>query len=450
MSATGARRIATDAAIERGTGLYIPQSGTGGGGEWGATIYDVDRTYAILRTPVGHRVVFILAHDIWDKWFELELEGEHKPEENKMFNDKVQKELGRLKVKRELDRMTVFERAYGWAFMAVSYKGTKDHSKPYDVKEGGYQDIVDLRAYGGENVTSVEEEKTADSDRYGFPLEYRVSVAGATPRLRVHYTRAIHVATRLLKHDWKGISVLDAFWNDLVLLDNIRWSMGQTMYRYGSGFPDLEFTGADLPKIQAWEASEGIRNLFSRSMFVHNEKQKLEFKGIAGVALNPMNYYLPIMESISMATSIPLAILRGAQAGALTGSEVNEREYQGLLGDEQSMYEDSLRDLIILILRQPSMKTADEEGDDFPAFKIKWHSGIELSDKEKADLKLLEAQILQIQGGWHTRDELRKMEDPNAEDLPLGQGGKEILGYNPPGDEEYRVIRKGPKRSQSS
>lgn len=462
MSATGARRIATDAAIERGTGLYIPQSGTGGGGEWGALISNIDRTYAILRTPVGHRVVFTLALDIWDKWFELELEGEHKPEENQAFNDKVQKELARLKVKRELNRMSIFERGYGWSILAISYESTKDHSLPYEPLEAkkpedkGYKDIVDLRAYGGDSITSVLEDRKTDSPRYGFPTEYRITAAGLTKRLRIHYTRAIHVATRLLRHDWRGISILDALWNDLVLLDNIRWSMGQTMYRYGSGFPDLEFTGADLAKIREWEESEGVRNLFARSMFVHNEKQKLEFKGVAGVALNPMNYYLPIMESISMATSIPLAILRGAQAGALTGSEVNEREYQGLLSEEQVMYEQAIRDLIILILRQPSMqgteegKTGDQEAEDFPAFTFKWLSGIELSETEKVDLNLKKANLLAVKGQWHTRNELRKMEDPQAKDLPEGQGGEEILGYTAPGDEEYRVTRKGPRRSESS
>lgn len=456
MSATGARRIATDATIERGTGLYIPQSGTGGGGEWGALISNRDRTYAILRTPVGHRVVFTLAHDIWDKWFELELEGDHKPEENEAFNDKVQKALDTLKVKQELNRMTIFERAYGWAFIAISYKGTKDHSKPYDVKEGGYQDIVDLRAYGGESITSVEEDKDPNSKRWGFPEEYRISAAGLTKRLRIHYTRAIHVATRLLKHDWRGISVLDPMWNDLVGLDNIRWSIVQTMYRYGSGFPDLTFDQASKEQIAAWEASEGVRNLFSRSYFVHNEKQTIDFKGIGGVALNPSQYYLPIMESISLATSIPLAILRGAQAGALTGSEVNEREYQGLLSEEQAMYEEALRELIIAVLRQPSMrKTTEEkagaqEADDVPAFTFKWLSGIELSEMEKLDLELKEAQKLTLLGQWHTRNELRKMEDPEAGDLPDGQGGEEVLGSSPEGEESYLVTRKSSKRRESS
>lgn len=461
MSATGARRIATDATIERGTGLYIP-SGTEPSTTFGANISNADRTYAILRTPVGHRVVFTLAHDIWDKGFTLEIEGADEAK-NKDFNDKVQAELRRLKAKKELNRMTIFERGYGWAIIGISYVGTLDHSVKYDplaepTKRNeikGHRDIVDLRAYGPTNITSVEEDKIATSDRYGFPKEYRIE-AGGSKRFRLHYTRAIHVATRLLKHDWRGKSVLDPLWDDIVTLQNERWSMGQTLFRYGPGFPDIEFSGAEKDKIQAWVDSGAMNNLFIGSFFAHNKDQKLEFKGTSGVALDPMNYYLPIMESISLASSIPLAILRGAQAGALTGSEVNEREYQGLLSDEQSMYEDALIELITAILKQPRMQEAPAEGQqaaaepEIPDFKIVWQSGMELTEVEKVDSEIKEAQLLVTRGQWLTRNEIRKLEDPQATDLTDEQGGNEVLGYTPfkEGDEQF-VVKPNPDGSQT-
>lgn len=450
MSSTGARRIATDALIERGTGLYIPWSGTTPGGEYGASISNANRTYAIVRTPVGYRVVFTLAHDIWDKWFKLEIEGA-KDDENKEFDKKVQAELRRLHAKRELDRMTIFERGYGWAIIGISYVGTKDHAEKYDPldkdsKNGGYKDIVDLRAYGPTNITSVQTEKSHLSERYGFPVEYRIEQSGVSRRFRLHYTRAIHVATRLLEHDWKGKSVLDCAWDDIVTLQNERWSMGQTLYRYGSGFPDLEFTGAEKAKLQEFIDSGGMNNIFQRSFFVHNEKQKIDFKGVGGVALDPMNYYLPVMESISLATGIPLAILRGAQAGALTGSEVNEREYQGLISDEQSMYEEALMELITAILKQPRMQNKTEDAQTaaepkIPDFKIVWESGLELTEVEKVDLEIKKAQLLQTKGQWHTRNELRKMDDPTAKPLTVEQGGEEILGRHTlrEGDEQFDV-----------
>jgi hypothetical protein len=208
--------------------------------------------------------------------------------------------------------------------------------------------------------------------------------------------------------------------------------MGQTMYRYGSGFPDITFTGAELDDINDWIASGAFQNLNARTYFAHSEDQTLDFKGLQGRALDPMNYYLPPMEHISCGTGIPLAILRGVQAGALTGSEVNQMEYYGLISDEQTGYEPAIRQLINVILGFQK-EASDAET---PNYKFNWLGGFELDEEKQQNIKLAKAQELQILGQWHTRDELRKMENPDAKPLPAGQGGDEVLGKMSFGDKQ--------------
>ena len=407
---TGARRIATDAPIDRASGgIYFP---TGEGpGVFGAKIYDHEIEFAIKREPAAFRIVFIFGFDIWDKGFDVKLEDGN-DDENEAFNKKVQAELARLHAKRELCRMTILERGYGYSVMAISYEGTEDHSAEYKPteEESGFKNIVDIRAYGKKSITSVKTEKNEASERYGFPVEYCIKQTGTTRRLHLHWTRAIHCATRLFEHDWQGISALMPVWDDIVTLRNERWSMGQTLFRYGPGFPVLKVIGAKRAQLQQWIDQGYFADLFARAYFVHNEKQEFDFKGAQGRALDPLNYYLPVMESLSMGSSIPLAILRGAQAGALTGSEVNEREYQSLISEEQMLYEDALRQLITAILRQPRMQEKPKEAQaktaavpEIPAFKIEWHSALELTEKEKLeveslrlDVEMKKAQLLQL------------------------------------------------------
>ena len=128
-----------------------------------------------------------------------------------------------------------------------------------------------------------------------------------------------------------------------------------------------------------------------------------------------MNYYLPIMENISAGSGIPLAILRGVQAGTLTGSEVNQQEYFALIGDEETYYETGIRQLIKSLI-----KTEDD-------FKFKWMGGFQLDDLKQAQIDQVKAQTLQIKGDWHTRNELRKLEDPKLKPLSEEQGGEELL-----------------------
>jgi len=334
----GLKRIGLATEIPRGRGIWIPRTGTaGGGGEFGAEILDEDRTFAVTREPVAHRIVFTVAHDIFDNWFKLELEGK---EQDDTFNKQVQNELSQLKAKQEFMRMSVFERAYGWAVIVLGYlDGAESLAEPSENPKG----LREIKAYSPLQIKRVDEVKNRESPRFGLPEYYNIKQQGIASYLKVHYTRAVHFVNRLIDHDYRGLSTLDPVWDDLVTLRNIRWGMGQTIYRYGSGFPDITFTGAEKSDIDTFIASGAFSNLSARTYFVHNENQELDFKGLQGRALDPMNYYLPIMENISAGSGIPLAILRGVQAGALTGSEVNQQEYYGLISDEQSGYEQGLR-----------------------------------------------------------------------------------------------------------
>jgi len=422
-SQTGFKRIGLADVAPHGQGLLIPRTGTGGGGEFGADITNELRTFAITREPVAHRVVFTVAHDIFDNWFNLELEGEEISEKSQQFDKQVQLQLTKLRAKQELMRMAVFERAYGYAIIVLGYK---DEAKSLAEPLTNATDLVSIKAYSPTQIANVTEVTDKNDSRYGLPKLYHIQQRGIAS-LKVHYTRVIHFATRLLDHDWKGKSVLDPIWDDLTTLRNIRWGMGQTMFRYGSGFPDLTFTGANLADIEAYIDSGAFANLSARTYFAHSEDQTLEFKGLQGRALDPMNYYLPPMEHISCGSSIPLAILRGVQAGALTGSEVNQQEYYGLISDEQSGYEEGMRELIKAILKFNGFSE-----DNIPNFKFNWKGGFELDEEKKTNIDYVKAQTLRIQAEWHTRNEIRKMEDPNAKDLSEEQGGNEIIGKAQP------------------
>lgn len=431
MSETGFKRIGLASAVPRGRAITIPFGGTGGGGEFGATILDDDRTFAVTREPVAHRIVFTVAHDIFDNWFKLDKEG---TKEDEAFDKQVQQELTRVKAKRELTRMAIFDRCYGWAILALGYEdATESLAEPTTDPQG----LREVKAYSPVQVARIDEVKDREDPRYGLPEYYNVKRAGIATYLKIHYSRVIHFASNLLEHDWRGLSHLDPVWDDLVTLRNIRWGMGQTMYRYGHGFPDLTFTGAEKADIDAWVEAGNFANLSARTFFAHNEMQTIEFKGLAGHALNPMDYYLPIMENISAGSGIPLAILRGVQAGALTGSEVNQQEYYGLVSDEQSYYESGIRELINIVL--------GGEAD----FKFDWKGGFELDEQKKAQIELTKAQTLEIKGNWMLRNEIRKLQDPDLKDLSEEQGGNELLSKagGAGGGNDY-LVREVPKTRQ--
>jgi hypothetical protein len=358
--------------------------------------------------------VFQVAHDIFDNWFKVEDTAE-KPDPN--FDKQVQKVLAQLNAKSVFTQMAVFERLFGWSIVAVGYA---DHGGTLEAPVESPQEIRDIVAYGPLqfSVQAGDEDTGQDSERFGLPVKYTL-VRSGVGQIKIHFSRVIHFATRLLTHAYKGVSVLEPVYDDLTLLRNIRWGMGQTMFRYGSGFPDVEVQGANKKMLDDLEASNQFKSLQSRTYFLHSDKTKLDFKGLAGRALNPEPYYLPIMENISAGSGVPLAILRGAQAGELAGSEVNEREYFKLISDAQSRYEPGIKALIDALLACGQVKTNVKE------CKIVWLGGFEVSERDKALVELSLAQAREKKQGWMTLDEIRG--EQGLKELPDG-AGKVVLG----------------------
>lgn len=388
----------------------------GAGSTWqasfGMALSEADLLFAVRREPVANRIVFQVAHDIFDNWFRVE-EVSEKPDGS--FDREVQKALSALNAKAVFTQFAVYERLFGWAIIAISYI---DYGKGLDASVSNPKEVVELFPFSTLQFTvqSSDEDTDTESSRFGLPIYYtlRRDKAGQS---KLHFTRVIHGATRLLDHPYKGMSVLEPVYDDLTVLRNIRWGLGQTIYRYGSGFPDVEVKGAKRKQLDDLEASQQFKNLQARTYFLHSDDTKLDFKGVAGKALNPEPYYMPIMENIAAGSGLPLAILRGAQAGALTGSEVNEREYFKVISDAQSRYEPYIRQLIDALLDCGQIRFKYNVQREY---RIVWNSGFELTEKDKASIELQQAQARNLKTGWMSIDEIRA--EQGLEALPNNEG----------------------------
>jgi hypothetical protein len=393
----------------------------GAGATWqasfGMALNERDLLFAVRREPVAWRLVFGVAHDIWDKGFTVE-EVAEKPDLN--WSREVSKVLDDLNAKANFTQMSIFERLFGWSIVAITYvdRGTNVSAPVTSPKE-----IRQLLPYCTLQFTvqGSDEDKKPDSDRFGLPEFYTLRREGVA-QARLHYTRAIHCATRLLDHPYKGVSVLEPLYDDLTVLRNIRWGLGQTIFRYGRGFPDVTVTGAKQADLDALEDSRQFANLTARTYFLHSDKSVLEFKGLAGRALDPTPYYEPILESIAIGSSFPKAQLRGAQAGGLEGSEVNQSDYFKYISGLQTLLEPNVWDLIDRLMETGQIRRVSD-------YRVVWPGGVELSEKDRASVELMQAQARTLKLQYSKVDEVRAEEDKAA--LP-DKAGEVVIGLRTP------------------
>ena len=383
--------------------------------KFGMQLNERDLLFAVRREPIAKRTVFDVAHDIFSKGFTVE-EASDKPDPK--WTREVSRVLDGLNARANLTRLLVYERLFGWAILALTYVDFGDGAGSPLEEPKGIRELLPLSSLQV-TVNSGDEDTDPKSSRFGLPNYYtaRRSEVGAESQ-RIHFSRVIHCATRLLDHPWKGVPALEVLYDDQTVLRNARWALGETLVRTAAGFADITLKGAKTPEVKKFEEDQNLRQLNQRSYFVHSDTATVGWVGPAGHALDPEPYVNPLMESASCGTRIPLSHLRGATAGTLAGSEVNDREYWGGIASLQLLIEPVIWDLVDRLMAAGQIREVED-------YKVVWPSGFELSESAKADIELKQAQALSLKSGWCTVNELRIEE---GRDPLKGPEGDVVLG----------------------
>ncbi len=408
-SARTARRDSADTYGVRGGGAVTWQA------RFGMALNERDLLFAVRREPVAKRTVLDVAYDMFAKGFRVE-EVSEKPDPE--WSREVSKVLDDLNARACLTRLFLYERLFGWSILALTYVDYgEDASKPVE----NPREIRELMPYSSLqcSVQSSNEDKDPASARFGLPVLYSVrrSEVGAQ-QTAIHFSRVIHCATRLLDHPWKGLSVLEVMYDDLTVSRNERWALGETLVRNAAGFADITLKGAKKKQTDEFEVGQQLHQLNTRSYFVHNENATVAWVGASGKALDPAPYVNPNMESLSCGSRIPMSHLRGANAGTLAGSEVNDREYWGGISMLQMLAEPTVWALVDRLMETGQIRRAND-------YRVVWPAGFELTEEGKAAIKLQIAQAHNFESAWKTVDEIRAEEGK----LPLpGGAGAVVLG----------------------
>ena len=369
--------------------------------------------FSAMREPVAKRVVVDVAFDMMAKGFTVEEEAK---EPNLEWSRKVSRVLDELNMKEKLRELIIFERLYGWAALGLSLV---DYGADPSKQVQNPRKVMSLTVFSDHNCTiqSSDEEKDTNSERAGQPNIYTVKI-GSTQK-KVHWTRMIHWASRKMGHPWRGVPILAVLYSDLTAYRNAREQIVHAIKTHAAGFADITLKGKKSQRqINNFEANNNLSALDGRSHFTHDNNSRIEWIGAKGKALDPGPYVDVSLESLSCGSRIPVSHLKGATAGTIAGSEVNDREYWGGVAGQQSLLEQIVWDLIDLLMETGQI---DRVGD----YNLVWPAGFELSDQTVADIALKEAQARSLQLKWMIVDEVRK--DQGLDPLPE-DAGQVVLG----------------------
>jgi hypothetical protein len=171
-----------------------------------------------------------------------------------------------------------------------------------------------------------------------------------------------------------------------------------------------------------------------------------EFKGPAGQSMDPTPFYKNNLEQISIATGYPQAKLVGAQAGAVTGSEVNQLDYYKAISRDQQAIEDAPRWIIDRLADSGQISmiatATDKQTSDYrfklikstlkrlikrdyrhrtsDQYVINWTSPFQLSEADEANVEEIHTRACVNKLSYMSKDEVRAEE--GLDPLPDGMG----------------------------
>jgi len=223
----------------------------------------------------------------------------------------------------------------GWSLIYLDYGdvvNTADYDTDAPVNKVPTSLYVIPRAW----IKEDSKQEGQDHDRNYYEIS---QASGST--FKIHESRILRVNV----NDEES-SLFESSYNSLWTADNALWSTGQALWRFGQGFPVItikdpedvvdEATGQTMSEAQYLKSKGLLRNINSQTGFIGDERYNFDFKGAEGKALKPAEFWEIILEWISMSVDIPKDVLRGASAGAVTGSQTNLEIYYSTVHSKQT------------------------------------------------------------------------------------------------------------------
>jgi hypothetical protein len=400
------------------------------GFKWGETLTSTDYEFAQRRDAISWALTGRIAQTLFRNGFVVEkitrrrdLPGDIDDTRTDEINDLAEE----YEVPLRGPEAVHYERTYGFAIIPIFREGGHAWIEPKSERMINHQHFDEVGRF-----ESVELGRH-HGQHWGY--------VWVEPR------NFVHMRTRpredLPYH--QGISILETIWDPAETLRKVVWGAGQRFYRHG-GFAHMKIAGSTPEQQEAAEAKFG--SLTPRTLLTTNEHVELDFPGVGGAALNPLEYveYVETMITmITITTGIPQDILLGHAEATVAGGAISNASYfEYLLMQEKPL---------LPFLKELFAKLGYTLPDDR---QIKFDLQYELDPKDASLVKLNTTETLVRSQGHMTLNEVRAR-DPTGLPPLDGEEGQQIaallqLMARPPmpnGDPQSQATSPNPKPQPS-
>lgn len=261
-----------------------------------------------------------------------------------------------------------FNRAYitGYSLIYLGFNDEGNYDDPYTSKQvPDYLQVIP-QSWIATDIMDPENKRPGKYEIY--------KKDGGT--FWIDQTRVVRVQ---LRADSK--SMLLPAYRSLFVADNVLWSTGQGIFRQAAGLTHLQITnpgkvevdGKTVTEVQAIKSKGILSNINAETSYVSDDRHNFKVHGVTGNMAKPMEYWQIALQSAAMSLNVPWQLILGGNAGVVTGSEINQKDYYAMIQDYR---ENAHNDVIV--------ELADRFG--FSNLIIEYGTLFEETDTEKSEM----------------------------------------------------------------
>lgn len=366
---------------------------------------EISELYA--DNPIVQNIVDIPAEDMTRHWFTLRMKDEQ------LARD-IMGRLADLKAKEAFKKMRMYERMRGDGFISlgVTQKSIFELKDPLELDS--LLTIDYLHPFSSIKVSELLINDDVFDNNYGKLENLRINRASRSgiqtveTESLVHYSRVLHDQTRRLEDEEEGMSLLESLYDAITVLDTSLWSVGQILHDFT--FKVYESADIDnLSKEDKKELSTILDFMFrteALALIATGESLTKQSTPVSGIK-ELLDF---AWEYTAAAARMPKSVIKGQEAGTLTGAQYDIMNYYARITSAQENEMKPLLEQLIRMLLWAENEPGGRIDPDKVEWEIKFNPLWSVDSKTDADIRKIVAETDQIyiSNGVVGPDEIRK------------------------------------------
>lgn len=334
------------------------------------SVYDCERLYA--SNSLAANIIDIIPEDLTRAGWTLKCD-------NKELKKEIESKWRKLKTKDKFQQLHADARLYGDGFMSIGIVAADSDNaqlaNEIDVKK--IKRIPYINTFNTQKVTQLYINEDMFSENFGEAEGFDVTRLSQTGKdimsgtataqnERMHRSRIIHEQGKRFEGETKGRSILEKHYDIITVMDTSLWSVGQILY-------DFAF------KVYKTDDVEGLKNedkatllsmldyMFqTEALAIIKKEEELtkESTNVSGMK-DLLDYG---WDYLAGAVRMPKTVLKGQEAGTLTGAQYDVMNYYARVA---SIQENRLRPQLEYLTRL-LMWCSDECGPSIDPDTVEW------------------------------------------------------------------------------